>query len=228
MSWWKRLLHGRSALTSSEQYRAVCLTLPAWREQSPEGDLRVWQDPQNDILSLAIPDDPFEYPDLSDVDTLRCWSRSLARDRRAGLVEVRTFEGTLGAAFGLIYKRLEKPAYVFTGMLFVPGKNQIWTVVAGERGMTGIREATVTAELANEGKLTPQNYESFWHDPYEPAYSGVHISVLRFVSDDECYDDRFQTHPLSKVRRVMTALPDSVQVLNSVTEADDFQNEKPN
>jgi hypothetical protein len=31
------------------------------------------------------------------------------------------------------------------------------------------------------------------------------------MSDDESYDDQFPQHPLSKIRRVLAALPDSVQ-----------------
>jgi hypothetical protein len=36
--------------------------------------------------------------------------------------------------------------------------------------------------------------------------------VLRFVSDDKSYDAEFPHHALSKVRRVMAALPDNVCV----------------
>jgi hypothetical protein len=212
MSWWKRFGRGGSELDSGERFRAVRLTLPGWVEQAPEDGLCVWRDPPNDILSLAIPDDYLELPNLSDMSVVRSWSRSLAESRGAGLIEARVSDGEHGVALGLIYKRLDKPAYLFTGMLFVPSQNHVWTVVAGERGMTGGREATVTTELANDGELTPQNYESYWRDPYDPSYSGVHVSVLRFISDDESYDERFPAHPLSKVRRVMAALPNSVQV----------------
>jgi hypothetical protein len=97
-------------------------------------------------------------------------------------------------------------------MLHLPGRSHIWSVVAGERGTTGVREAGVTAELMKAGKLTPQNFESSWaSDPYDASYHGVDRSVLRFISDDERYDERFPEHPLSKVRRVLAALPTAVR-----------------
>ena len=212
MPWWKRFGRGRSELDSGERLRTVHLTLPGWVEQGTEDGLRYWRDASDDVLSLAIPVGYLELPELSDKGVVRGWSRSLAESRHAGLIEARVSHGKQGVALGLIYKRLDKPAYIFTGMLFVPSQNHVWTVVAIERGMTGGREAIVTAELADDGELTPENYESFWRDPYDPSYSGVDVSVLRFISDDESHDERFSAHPLSKVRRVMTALPNSVQV----------------
>ena len=82
--------------------------------------------------------------------------------------------------------------------------------------MTGVREAIVTVELMETGQLTVESYESSWaRDPYDPSYRGVDRSVLRFVSDDDCYDDRIPDHPLSKVRRVLTLIPTSVAVDSS-------------
>ncbi|MGO9893822.1 MAG: hypothetical protein ACLPX8_06375 [Bryobacteraceae bacterium] len=74
-----------------------------------------------------------------------------------------------------------------------------------------MREAVITAELINAGKLAMQDYKRSWaQDPYHPSYGGVDRSVLRFVSDDESYGARFPEHPLSKVRRVLATLPDCV------------------
>ena len=109
-----------------------------------------------------------------------------------------------------IYKRLQCPAYVFTGMLAVLHHEGqfVWTVVCGERGMTGVREALVTAELVQAGTLTLESYQTSWaQDPCEPAYQGVDRSVLPFLSDDTICDDRFPDHPRSKVRRVLAAVP---------------------
>lgn len=184
MSWWRQLWHGGSEGASPERLRVVRLTMQGWSEESSRGGLRVWRDPQGDVLSLAIPDGSLGLPSLSDETGLQQWSRSLAESRAAGLIEVRVAVAALGAAVGLIYKRLEKPAYVFTGMLLVPSQSYVWTVVAGERGTTGVREAVVTAELMNAGKLTIQDYERSWaRDPYDPGYRRVDLSVLRFISD---------------------------------------------
>jgi hypothetical protein len=143
---------------------------------------------------------------------LRLHARDLAEDRQAGLIEARLL-GT-GSSAMLIYKRLQMPGYVYTGMLFssVRGIELAWTVVAGERGTTGLREAIVTKSLFDKGELTIDGYKQFWaQDPYQPDYDRVDRSVLRFMSDDESYDEQFPDHPLSKVRRVLAAIPNDVQ-----------------
>jgi hypothetical protein len=84
--------------------------------------------------------------------------------------------------------------------------------MAGETGTTGVREAVVTSELINAGKMTVSEFERSWaQDPYDPSYHGVDRSVLRFMSDDASYDGRFPDHPLSRIRQVLTILPQSIQ-----------------
>ena len=209
MSWWKRFRRGGPTPSSDELLQFVRLTMPEWREETGSSRMRVWRDSRDDVLSLAILGE--SLPELSDETAVQQWSRSIAEVRAAGLIEVRVVAGTIG----VIYKRLEKPAYIFTGMLFMPRQLAclVWTVVAGEHGLTGVREAVVTAELINAGELTLHDYERSWaQDPYEASYRGVDRSVLRFVSDDECYDERFPEHPLSRVRRILATLPASVQI----------------
>jgi hypothetical protein len=92
------------------------------------------------------------------------------------------------------------------------GKWFMWTVMAVERGTTGVREAVVAATLLRDGKLLPHEYEQRWvQDPYEPAYRGADRRLLRFMSDDEGYDQQFPQHPLSKVRRILATLSKHVE-----------------
>jgi hypothetical protein len=195
--------------------RVVTLTLEGWVEEPPSDGNRIWLDSQGDVLALTTVDDPLELPSPADISELQAWCRDLAESRGAGLIETRVDTGPLGATVRLIYKRLDGKAYIFTGMFIVPfdGGGDVWTVVSGERGLTGIREAIVTKQLMDAGKLTIQDYKrSFAQDPYEPSYSGVDRSVLRFVSDDDVYDEEFPDHPLSKVRRVLATLPGAVRI----------------
>ena len=213
MQWWKATLGRWGGPRSSKRLSAVRLTMPGWSEDSSkDGDLRVWRDSQGDVLSLSAVES-LGLPEISNETAVQRYSRKLAESRHGGLIEVSVVTGTLGATVGLIYKRLEKPAYIFTGMLLVPRQHdsQVWTVVAGERGTTGSREAVITAELVNAGELRMQDFERSWaQDPYDPTYCGVDRRVLRFLSDDKCYDARFPKHPLPKVRHLLATLPDWV------------------
>jgi hypothetical protein len=193
----------------------VRLTMPGWTEGEPTSNNRIWRNIDGDVIGLAVPKGRLGPADLSDVTELRGWSRHLAQSRGAGLIEVCIVHGRMGSGFGLIYKRLEMPAYIYTGWLIVPIQNLslVWTMVAKERGITGEREAIVTSQLIGAGKLkTLEDLERCWaRDPYDPAYHGVDRSVLRFLSDDECYDKEFPDHPLSKVRRLLLELPGHVE-----------------
>ncbi len=216
MSWWSRLLGGRSAPQSPEGTHAIPMTMPGWSEEASRDNLRVWRDSDGAVLSFASLKS-LGLPGMPNENSLQAYARELAKGRNGGLIEVRSGFGKPGA-FSLIYKRLQSQSYTFTGMLLVPGQpcSQVWTIVDGEHGTTGVREAIVTAELLNAGTLTMQEYESSWaQDPYDAQYDGVDRSVLHFMSDDECYDARFPEHPLSKVRLVLAALPDYVAEFSS-------------
>ncbi len=207
MSWWRRLGLGARTPPYPEGHLVERLAVLGWNEEATGDDMRLWRDARGDVLSLQ--DTSVGLPEISNDAAVQQWSRRLAEARLAGLIEARVVNRAPGAAASLIYKRLQKPAYLFTGMLLVSGQPEfhVWTVVAGEHGTTGMREAVITAELMSAGKLTIQDYESSWaQDPYDPAYCGVDRSVLRFVSDDECYDERFPDHPLSKVRKLLATL----------------------
>jgi hypothetical protein len=197
--WRKRFRVGR-------QLQLVRLNMKEWNEEAGSGDMRVWRNSHEDVLSLAVLNDRNGLPDLSNETAVRQWARSIAEGRAAGLIEMHVGAGV----FGLIYKRLVEPAHVFTGMLLMPYGEScfVWTAVARECGITGAREAIVTYELLQAGKLTLHDYECSWaQDPYDASYRGVDRSALRFVSDDECYDERFPEHPLSKIRRILATLP---------------------
>lgn len=184
--------------------------MPGWSEDPPSEGRRMWRNRQNEALVLTIFAHPHPCFESGNESERRSWAREFAQSRDAGLIEIRTGD----REFRFIFKQLEMPAYYYTGMLIrcVAGVWPVWTTVACELGTTGEREAVVTATLMNEGKLSVDEYRLHWgQDPYEPGYRGVDRSVLRFMSDDESYDQQFPGHPLSKVRRILATLSNYVE-----------------
>lgn len=219
MVWWNHMWRG-SAKAHGELIRCVRLTLPGWSADPPRDDARIWRNSQGEVLVLHILTRLWRIPCFESGDELevRRWAREFAQNRGAGLIEVRIVDGE----FRVVYKVLEKPAYYYTGMLItrVKGVWLVWTMIRGEHGTTGVREAVVTATLMKEGKLSPQEYEVRWaQDPYEPAYGGVDRNVLRFLSDDESYDQQFPQHPLSKVRGLLVTLSKHVEYGDPITQS---------
>jgi hypothetical protein len=203
---WLKRLFGREVCASPHD---LGLAISGWRVVKQDQQMTLWQDVDGDALSLTR-DATFGLPELSDENMVRRRCRKLAQGMNAGLVEAAVVAGADGPAVSFIYKRLDMPAFVFTGMLVVAAASKtssVWTVVAREHGTTGVREAVITAQMINEGKLTPESYCTSWaQDPYDPGYVGVDRRTLRYLSDDESYDSQFPQHPLSKVRRELRKL----------------------
>jgi hypothetical protein len=161
-----------------------------------------WLDWVGDAVTLTRGSEGLVNENLSDARALQGYCRRIAESQRAGLVEVGTAVGAEGPSLTYIYKRLERAAFKFFGVVAIPVPHAtwIWMVVTLERGITGLREAEVAARLHGAGHLIGAYEESWAQDPYEPSYSGVDRSTLRCLSDSAEYDDDFPDHPLTKMR----------------------------
>ena len=167
-----------------------------------------WHDSDQDTITLSIAAGLVDTK-IADVEAVRKYCRQVAEGHGAGLVEAGVILSHAGPTLQMIYKNQDGRAFTFTGMQMIalPNATLTWSIVARERGTTGIREALVTESLFAQGNLTVEGYEESWAcDPYEPHYQGVDRSTLRYMSDDASYDTEFPTHPLSKVRQVLREL----------------------
>jgi hypothetical protein len=208
------LRHLVTRSSSRTPLHQIGFTLPGWREEAPQGDRRYWRDHEGNVLSLAVPEERIGYPYEWNEREQQQWCRDVASSRGAGLIEVQIMPSAVGQSASFIYKRREGMAYIYTGIFIIDihSTSAIWTIVAGEHGTTGQRDAVVTLNSLNTGMLTLDDYNQWWaQDPYEPSFCGVDKSVLRFMSDDKIYDKEFPWHPLSKVRHLLASLPNSVQ-----------------
>lgn len=182
--------------------------MPGWTEQQPDGDRRRWRSSHGSVLSLNLFRPDF-WSDASD-DKLERFAREHAADRQGGLIDVNRLPCGNERAYCFIYKQLQMPAYVFTGMFFVRlhADPLVWTISDREFGTTGVREAVVMAELVKA--TNPQSKEDLmqlWgHDPYNMTSLGVDSRVRRFTSDGEEYDPQFPDHPLTRIRRFLNDL----------------------
>lgn len=200
MAWWNRFRQTLRSKAVPDGPSELDFQMEGWKEEEPAGNMRRFRGSNGGVLSLAVLDsNPWE-----DIRQLHHEARQLAESAGGGLIEAETLSCGGTWAVRLIYKRLQIPAYVFTGMFFAPLAHQylVWTMVDGERETTGIREAVVTSRLYENGEFKSlQDYEHLWaKDPYDPEYQGVDRSVLRSLSDDDRYDAEFPDHPLSRVR----------------------------
>ena len=147
--------------------------------------------------------------------------------RPGAIVSVDPRVAALRPAIEIIYKRTEGMGYRYTGMLVVEFSGY-WcqlTGVFGERGITGLREAQLTARFLESGQIKVRKHpfyrriftrssgyvEGWFVDPYDPKYRGV---VLRSITDSEEYDEQFPNHPLTRLRSTLKKVRDSLQFLD--------------
>lgn len=183
--------------------------IPGWEEIQEGRDMALWRDVYGNFLGLVRTLGPLPLPPLGDREAVRRHCRLIAQDMGSGLIEAEVVESVDGSAVRFICKHLHMPELEFTGVLMVPrpSASWVWSVTEKARDGTGAREAAVAHHLIEEGKLTLENYRTVWaQDPYDPSYHEVDSISLRYLSDDERYDEQFPNHPLSRVRQELRKL----------------------
>jgi hypothetical protein len=119
------------------------------------------------------------------------------------LVEAKVLHHASADGVLCIYKREQRPSYVYGGWIHVFLEHQtiVFWMGAQEWGITGVREATVTADGFRAGSLeldqTRTRVKGWFKDPYDAKYDARTVTS---VADDKRYDERFPGHPLSRIR----------------------------
>jgi hypothetical protein len=169
-----------------------------------------WTNPEGDSLSLRRLHGE-AVTSAEDLSSLRARARQLAEINRGGIVQADFVERAGVRAASLIFKYERLPAYAYTGLFIIPRDSHhfVVTVESVERGVTGIRDTIVSAQLIQQGKLDPtktdanRRVEGWFSDPYDSGYNAI---ALNSVADAEQYDSLVPSHPLSKVRDTLRTI----------------------
>jgi hypothetical protein len=142
----------------------------------------------------------------------------------SSLVEARPLESTSFRGLVCILKIERRPGYVYAGRLHVllGAHSVIFFLVAGEKGITGQREAVVTSEALRAGVIeidaAAGNLKHWFKDAYDSKYDS---RTVRSIADDDSYDVRFPDHPLSRIRRFLRQIEASFTLLSNSAAATD-------
>ena len=222
MGWFANSCTKESNHDKKPNVHSLSFDASGWKKRESSDERIIWVNKDDDTLSLDFVEGSPDLPALSDTGSVRDSCREIAKGNDGGIVcgDVIDIGGIPGIE--LIYKREDGLTYAYTGILMIPFKRFSYTlaIASRQRGMTGARDAYVSAKLLQEGKLELELYEEpdssgaagrmkgWFQDPYDPEYEGI---VLRSVADDEGYDSLFPTHPLSKVRRMLKQIRGSIE-----------------
>jgi hypothetical protein len=192
-----------------------------FERQGEQAGLVLWRTPHGDMLSL------FHHqlkPDIGaephDVEGLRRSYREIAREEELGVIEI---EWTLVdgcPAVRTLFKAAQEPAgRIYGGALTIPFRDfsYIFKTQCEEEGTTGMRDTMVLMQLMAAGESAPETkamgMTGWLDDPYDAQESGP---LTRNKSERPEYDAQFPDHPLSRVRRTLDHLAQTVKVSDDI------------
>lgn len=170
-------------------------------------DQDVWANDEGDVLSLHFFGLPPDLPaSLDDGPSLRAELTRLTAQAGGGLIEASVKSlGPLPALKQILKLPLpgQPSGQAFIGSFTVPRAtcSTVVKIQAPERGMTGMQEALVMAQVGHDKYFRPH--------PYAPEVQG---GLPFHAADHAQWDAQFPDHPLSRVRRTLDALAGAVQV----------------
>jgi hypothetical protein len=181
-----------------------------WTRRDATASKVVWADGHGDAMVLKLVPGPAPVPFDSEA-SVQAWARQEAAQNGGGIVSARLLHIGDVPVVEAIYKHETRPAYEYLGAMIIPGAAHHFRIAVGsaEIGKTGVRDALVTAQLVEQGRLDPRKTDEkgrilgWFRDPYDARFDS---EALNCVADDEQYDSLVPSHPLSVARRTLHAL----------------------
>lgn len=205
--------------------QAIRFDTSDWKLVETSTQRIVWDNDLADQLSLNYFDLPPNIgADTADLDALRQFYRQLARQANIGIVSVDHVWLAGMLSIQTIFKVPQQPhgmAYVGSYTLPRAMFSYVIKVQGAELGATGIRDAFVLNEFFGNAEW-PVNEPAplgWFQDPYDPSYRE---GVLRNQSEDGQYDALFPDHPLSRIRRYLVGIAESIAIDETIGQAAPF------
>lgn len=191
----------------------ITLDETGWNLREENSEIKVWDNNAGDILSINFfnkqPDIPVS---LSQITDLRNFYRKMVVEAGAGIIKVDSIDLRNLAAVECIFKIPMQPAgMIYVGSFTIPFRDKSYVVKlqCPERGVTGMRDTTVFASFATFGE-DEEDFNPFkgWaKDPYDET---VTTGALMNLSEDEKYDEKFPEHPLSRLRKYLRQIKETI------------------
>ncbi len=220
MSWTDWILRRKDTNEDRPSVRDVTFDAMPLRVHRKATDLIEWVDEDQDRVSARIhratPETPLAPWTLPDV---RASVRADAGARKGGLVSLTWSRATNAPIARAVCKFDAGLGHEYEGTVLIRFQEALYslTLTASERGTTGTRDAMTSALLMQLGEMSlplPGSASGTaipdWaKDPYDDAFDE---GAVHTKSDDERLDPIFPQHSLSKVRRWLTGMEQTLAV----------------
>jgi hypothetical protein len=219
---------------------SISLDFAGWELHRREEAMAVWTDGEGDALGIDFLNAKPNIPaPRNGPDALRDHFRKAAVATGGGIVEVDTVEiHGIDCARLIVKFRQEPTGFTFQGTCVVPRQDFSYVVRVNcpERGITGMRGAAVMLiempALEHEDApgdapvhpLFPEakpagRIKGWFKDPYDSKHDE---SALYALSDHRKYDDGFPNHPLSRARRKLDRIIETLEFTSEILNAAEF------
>lgn len=201
----------------------LLLNTPDWSHEESEDETSRWRNSDGDGLGIyhyAIA--PDIGASLADLDALRSYYREMITNAGGALVELDVVQVARVQAVRLCLKVPQpQSGMTYIASLTLPFRDFSFVVKTqcAETGMTGMRDTVVFAKLGMSVNAESGVAEGWAQDPYDPTFVAP---LLRNRSDDSMWDEKFPEHPLSRCRRYLDSLGDSISLADGVASAPPF------
>jgi len=222
--------------------KSLQLDLTGWTLDQEQAEATLWFDRETDVLGVNLFNTQPDIPaPCNGVEGLRNYFRQGAHAQGSGIVEVDVVRIHNIACASLIIKMPQTPSGCsYQGSLVIPRQNFSFVIRVKclEHGVTGAKEAlvmivensnlqtkTVVEEYVEHpifGRVLKSGKIMGWvKDPYDPQFDNI---ALFNLADHPQYDAKFPDHPLSRVRRKLSHIINTVQFGRDIIEAAEFRN----
>jgi hypothetical protein len=198
-----------------------------WTLEREGPDLKMWRSQDGDGLGVFFFDaaPAIEAP-LQDLPALRGFYRTAVAESGFGIVSVDVVTMHDFPSVKMILKSPQEPSgMTYVGSFTIPFEafSSVVKTQCCETGMTGLRDAEVLDMMLQSGTVRldePASTLVGWmQDPYDPEFVAP---VMRNLSEDPQWDDRFPDHPLSRCRRILEEAKASISLSEAVLTAPAF------
>lgn len=197
--------------------------------QQNDGEAHFIDDSGDHLSAHHFPIAPDIQADTSDEAAVRSFYRITAQRHGLALVEAALVELAGCRAVRVVMKaRLEPRGFAYIGSFTLPFADCsfVLKVQSTERGITGVRETAVLAMHGDKFEIDEATgtIAGWMQDPYDPTHR---CEFMRNHSDDERYDRGFPDHPLTRVRRSLHEITESVTAIPFLRSLKPFVHKAP-
>lgn len=206
---------------------AVTFATGGWKPHEFWKFQKTWRnDKHHEILSITFFEErPDFVANLTEIDALREQSQEAIEPFRGEITEIRREVIDDVPMLRQIIKlpRLDHGhGYIYIGTYAIPFQEYSYVIKVEclETGATGLRESAALSELVRDGKLDIKDIEGKVRTNQIPPQIRQMVSQ---ATDHPKFDAQFPDHPLSRLRKHLVILRDSIELDESLKSAEPFK-----